>query len=375
MIKQIGLLLITLLLIGVVGLPVALAQCPCDPALPTCQCNDGILAGDMTGTAADDTLYNAGSVGGNMDGADGGDTLTNTGILTSMDGGTGHDTVTNAGQMLGGMTGDAGDDNLTNTSTGTIYYDMVGGTGNDTQSNAGTVERHMDGGDDDDSLSNTGSVWQDMHGGNGSDILTNEGQVGGSIYGAADNDTLINTGLVTGYMTGDDGDDTVVLQDGAVVGGIIDGGPDTDSLQFDFNVGPDLDRLSALIMAANPAGGSITINGNTYTWINFEQLVNLLHGDPAVAEAIIAMFGDGRLNPYDIAATAIVYCEAEGIHVYTPTGEFAFRVEAAGAQTADLGVVLADRLGVSLQSANDGLVTAFGPGDYAFTFEAQLCLP
>jgi hypothetical protein len=71
-------------------------------------------------------------------------------------------------------------------------------------------------------------------------------------------------------------------------------------------------------MAANPNGGTITI-GQTYTWINFEELVNLLQ---------MAMFHDGRLNAFDFAATTVVYCEAQGIHLYTAGGEFAFRVEA-----------------------------------------------
>jgi hypothetical protein len=83
----------------------------------------------------------------------------------------------------------------------------------------------------------------------------------------------------------DTGDDQLTLGNGAVIqgnqNGLIDGGDHNkgDTLTFDMTVpAGDLAALQAAIAGANPAGDSITINGETYTWINFEELVDSLSG-------------------------------------------------------------------------------------------------
>jgi Ca2+-binding RTX toxin-like protein len=341
--------------------------------------NDRLVVGDMVSGPGNDTLTNNDTVTGNMSGG-AGDTLTNSGtVVGNMSG----NTVDNSGTVVGNMYAGTGD---TLTNSGTVEGDMSGFFGNNTLSNSGTVEGHMisEGGDDTltnsgtvrgnmsgrgsgNTLINSGTVERSMIGENGADTLINSGTVSQDMHGQAGNDTLINSGTVVGYMAGGNGNDTVILQDGAQVGGKIRGGAGTDSLQFNMTVGAQYyEEVARQIMAANPNGGTITIGDNTYTWASFEELVNLLQ---------MAMFHDGRLNAFDFAATTVVYCEAQGIHLYTAGGEFAFRVEAGTAQAAESGVVLGDALGVSLQGAGGGIVTAFGPDGYAFTFEARVCLP
>jgi hypothetical protein len=401
------------------ALPVVTAQCDCGTD-PDCVCNPagstvpdltgnandntmtnyGVVASDMDGQAGDDTMTNNGSVGsppgmpGAMLGGSGDDTLTNNGSVDIMRGHTDDDTLTNNGQVVT-MHGNTGNDTLTNngdaimmfagadndtmTNNGGFVDLMVGDAGSDTIVNNGSVDV-LDGAADRDTIINNGHMGG-MLGGGDSDTLINNGD-GIAMIGEFGNDTLVNNGRIH-FMAGEAGsdtlinrgevydilgnihDDTVILQDGASVAGIINGGRDFDSLQFDITVGAQYyEEVARQIMAANPNGGTITINGQTYTWINFEELVDLLQ---------MAMFHDGRLNAFDFAATTVVYCEAQGIHLYTVGGEFAFRVEADAAQAAESGVVLGDALGVSLQGAGDGLATAFGPDGYSFTFEVRLC--
>ena len=54
-------------------------------------------------------------------------------------------------------------------------------------------------------------------------------------------------------------------------------GDDNDTLTFAQEVPPEeLAEITAAILAADPAGDTITINGKTYTWVNFEGLLAIL---------------------------------------------------------------------------------------------------
>ncbi len=118
-------------------------------------------------------------------------------------------------------------------------------------------------------------------------IIINDNGMAGVIYGDSQygtgtgNDTVINAGTIgDAYLNG--GNDVVILLQGGRVLGILDGGPDFDTLVFDMTADnyEDQQAFAQLIQAANPSGGSITIFGLTYTWTNFEELLNLIQLRP-----------------------------------------------------------------------------------------------
>lgn len=161
--------------------------------------------------------------------------------------------------------------------------------------------------DDDVVLISGGSITSTVdaiEAGNGDDVIT---MTSGSVIGDSDgmrlgsgNDTLIITGgVVTGIddqgieggsgndyisisdavITGDaaiktdSGDDVVEIGDNATINGIIDGGSDIDTLSFSIMVPTgDLAALQSALATANPASDSIVINGETYTWVEFETI-------------------------------------------------------------------------------------------------------
>ncbi len=88
------------------------------------------------------------------------------------------------------------------------------------------------------------------------------------------NATLTVTDLGRPVVTADSGNDEVTLQDGLVFNSFFDGGDDFDTLVFAMTVPVDeIAALAAALAAADPAGDSLTINGTTYDWVDFEELV------------------------------------------------------------------------------------------------------
>jgi hypothetical protein len=75
----------------------------------------------------------------------------------------------------------------------------------------------------------------------------------------------------------DGGNDTMIVHVNSLVVGTMDGGPDFDTLTF---TGPTDDEAGwAQVQAfsnCNPCAGTITLNGRSYTFTNFEALRNLL---------------------------------------------------------------------------------------------------
>lgn len=70
-----------------------------------------------------------------------------------------------------------------------------------------------------------------------------------------------------------EGDDAVSVGDGVVLAGHLEGGPGDDELIFTQTLPPaDCAAAIAAVEAADPAGGSITIEGLVYEWSGFETL-------------------------------------------------------------------------------------------------------
>ena len=209
--------------------------------------NSGVTASTVKG----DSL-----IDGNPGNADGGnDTITINGTVTEnvygdySNANGGNDTITINGDVFQDVHGDAitgngGDDKITiNGSASDVYGDSASG----------------DGGDDKITINGSASnVYGDFVGGEGgNDIITINGTVNGNVYG--DNP----------WAGVSDGDDTVIIGSGATVAGTIDGNGGTDILKFTFLHQSDL-------AGKDPAGDNLTHNGQTYTWLNFEQLLSIL---------------------------------------------------------------------------------------------------
>ena len=132
---------------------------------------------------------------------------------------------------------------------------------------------------------------------------------------------------------------------------------------------------------ADPAGGTITFRGHTYTYANFEELLSLLE---------LAMLHDGRINPFDFAASATLYCAGGGAQFYRihadGQGEWAYnvtdaQVQAALAQALATGshILIADGLGVQLWALADlsaegaEQLQLMGPDGYLIILPANTC--
>jgi hypothetical protein len=96
----------------------------------------------------------------------------------------------------------------------------------------------------------------------------------------ADGDiNLVVNGEVGGNLTlnAGDGDIDATLNNGAAVGGTITANDDSNaSLTFNLstNSKKDYNKALAALIPANASGGSFSFNGQTYTWANFDDLVN-----------------------------------------------------------------------------------------------------
>ncbi|NWF70988.1 MAG: hypothetical protein HXY40_18030 [Chloroflexi bacterium] len=250
--------------------------------------------GDAPGAtpSGNDTIVNNGSVNGGLYGdasfadGSGNDTIVNNGQTSALIGdsfsgdGSGNDTLVNNGQTSN-MYGDtvsggsgSGSDTITNNGAVNfgIYGDSISGdsSGNDTITNNGSVTTIVG-----DSISGDSS---------GNDTITNNGTTT-NIYGdnlsggsSSGSDTITNNGVVVGDIDAGGGDDTVIIRGLSVVGDGINGGDGFDTLTFDLSsTNPaELQAIAQQIAAANPAGGTITIFGSTYNWLNFEQLTQIL---------------------------------------------------------------------------------------------------
>ncbi|MGQ9908277.1 MAG: beta strand repeat-containing protein [Candidatus Flexifilum sp.] len=343
--------------------------------------NGGGIAHFIDGGADNDVINNAGGVNTSIQGGVGNDLIINqTGVgatATDLLGGSGNDTITNGGTVYLNIDGGVGADSIVNFTGGSIS-NAYGLTGNDTITNGGTVLGEIRGGDDNDIIVNVGGALISVIGGDfGDDSIVNNGSMVLMLYGGPGNDTIRNNGLSAGAVLGDGddlfentssltggggvncgaGNDTAILggtinsnvfcetgndsvviaagwpaNHGASITGTIDGGAGTDTLTFSFTVtASELAAFNAVFPTLLASGGTVTIAGRTYTWVNFEQLINLLSAAPEPAVVTITL--NRRLNFTDVAAPVALYCEAGGVDVWTVgasgVGSFAFSVSYA----------------------------------------------
>jgi hypothetical protein len=338
------------------------------------------MGAGVEGSAAPDTIIVAGTTGtvmgdytNDINGADDTITITSTGHVGSVIG----DSV---GAIAFAVTPEVGDDTITvdaGAVVGSIYGD------------------------------NSGQTHITAVGGN--DNITVNGTVAHDIQGEVGNDTITVGGTVGGTIDGGLGNDSVILKDGANGGAdnnlVVKGSEGNDTLTFAFTITSEADyNALASIIAANTPGGSISINGQTITWANFEQLVNALIANFGVGSQVT--FKDNRINQDDAGASALPYCTGSGVQVWgvnpaTAQGFEAFTVSneqiqaaLAEAHTGNTNVEIATTstqlidvqtgnstpiAGIALAATPDGklVITAPDIGDasktYQFSFDAGVC--
>lgn len=297
----------------------------------------GAAATDLLGAGGNDTITNGGTVYQNIDGGVGADSLVNFtgGSISNMYGLTGNDTITNGGTVLGEIRG--GDDNDIIVNVGGALLSVIGGDfGNDSIVNNGSMVLMLYGGSGNDTLRNNGLSAGAVLG-DGDDLFENTSSLtgGGGVNCGSGNDTAILGGTINSNVLCESGNDSVVIaagspaNHGASITGTINGGPDSDTLTFSFTVtASELASFNAIFPTLLASGGTVTIAGRTYTWVNFEQLINLLSAAPEPAVVTITI--NRRLNFADVSAPVALYCEAGGVDVWTVNasgvGSFAFSV-------------------------------------------------
>jgi hypothetical protein len=256
---------------------------------------------ETSGNGGDDHITINGTVtscvdGDNVDGDGGNDTIIINGVVQCyvfgdyVEGNGGNDTITINGEVDHSVYGDEADLNggndtiVVNGEVGEdVYGDNSSGTGgNDTITINGTVHADVIG--DDSGLDG------------GDDTITINGVVGGHVTGDfssgdGGDDIIIINGTVTDYVLGDNvggagGDDRVELGENAVVGGDIDGEDGFDTLVFKFLYQEQVNALGL-----DPAGDSLTYNGHTYNWFNFERLLGTLQDAAARLRTLFAGSG------------------------------------------------------------------------------------
>lgn len=290
---------------------------------------------DSGGTATasgDDVLINNGVVlvvngdtaqamGGGNATASGDDTITNHGTIEYFTGdsayaqsagtaiASGDDTVTNHGTMLMLIGDEAYSEDGVATASGVDVIlnngEMQFILGDSATTNGGTATASGD-----DIIINNGEVWMIVGDSaytftgagtaiaSGDDVITNNGVVLYDIIAdqaidfatlppgsmdptgngtTAGHDIVINRGVIYGGIYLGGGDDAVLIINAAPVHDLMDGGPGTDSLTFEFTTtygeaAAEMWAWAHAIVAQNPAKGGVMMNGVWFSWENFEAL-------------------------------------------------------------------------------------------------------
>jgi hypothetical protein len=259
-------------------------------------------------------------------------------------------TITMLGEWATGIRATGGGNVINNGVVNVPQGDGIkSGNGSHLIVNNGTItagDNAIWGNQGDDTFINNGIINGRVFLGLDDDTVTNNGIVNGTVSLSSGNDTVTNNGTVNGAINLGAGNDTMTVR--GVVTGTMDGGADWDTLIFDMTVegtSSDLNALAREMAAANPAGGSITINGYTFTWVNFESLINLLRFIESNPNPRPCAF-DGRINAFDCQAPVTLYyhpLQIWGVDPNTGAGTFAFsitqeQIDAAGIPTS--GTVL-----------------------------------
>jgi hypothetical protein len=310
----------------------------------------------------------------------GNDTIINNGVTLSDGGGTGKN-----GDIEGDVaTGNGGSDVIVN--NGTVAGDIdgdsaLGNGGSDTIINNGTVGDDIDG----DNAQNNG----------GDDFIINNGTVNGDIE-ADDNttapgsrggdDTIIVNGTVEGSVFGDfgveiGGDDAIILQNGANGGSdkglYLDGNDGNDTLIFNFALSDQtaLDNLASQIADANPSDDSLSYNGQTFTWANFEHLKSQLTLTGISSMSTISVHQQIQTFIYGAGDTqAAIYCATGSTHVVGSDAqgrsEFLFTLKAEKLIRA-VKQATVNKTGVELGNADGQSLWVLPSGDLQLHDDAE----
>jgi hypothetical protein len=273
--------------------------------------NDGVTTEIVDGDAQADGSASVGNGGNDHITINGTVLLCVNGDHVTGDGG--QDTIIINGEVQCSVNGDGGDTNnggndrieIHGEVTGSVYGDWATGNGgDDTIIIYGEVE----------------DVYGDDAGGDGGDDkIVIYGEVdyiyGDEVGGAPGSDTITIYGIVNDDIYADDGgfaggDDVVIIGDGAYVGGTIFGDAGTDTLAFEMFTQAELDALGL-----DPAGGTITIGGNLFSWLDFERLVGLLQR--IIESGVRIYYRSGLVFAADAS-------DFSGISVFAPPGRIAF---------------------------------------------------
>jgi hypothetical protein len=276
------------------------------------------------GTPSDDTIDCTEAAPGNVDLGEGNDSYTDT-------------TAVGAGYILGdNAAGDGATDVITvNGSADYIAGDNANGNGaNDTITVNGSLSSHIYGDNANgfggvDQIVVNGSVGGDVYGdytngSGGDDRITINGTVSQDVSGDyltggggnGGNDRIVINGSVGRDVYGDftisgvGGNDRVTLGVNATVTGTINGEDGRDTLVF-----AALTQSQVNALGLNPAGDTATINGHTYTWLNFEALLGLIE---ELAERGLRVF---------FASESVLAVESDagdGISIFAEHGRIAF---------------------------------------------------
>jgi hypothetical protein len=246
-----------------------------------------------------------------------------------MDSGVTGGSVVGDGTDSGGVSvGNGGDDHIViNGEVGTgltpqvIGDNVTGDGGDDTIVINGHVDHTIwaddadgDGGDDTIIINGSvsGSVVGDyVDGDGGNDVIIVNGSTAhiyGDDAGGVGGDDYIEVNGSAGPIDAGGGADSVVIGEDAQISGLIDGSYGFDTLTFEALTQSEADAL-------NPSGGSITINGHTYTWTDFESLIGLLIEQ--AGRNLRVFFESGGL-------LAIESANGDGISVFNQSGRIAF---------------------------------------------------
>ncbi len=246
-----------------------------------------------------------------------------------------------------------GSDNITNNGNSGDLVNIPDGKG--TITNNGTAGQLVNIPNGDGTITNNGA----------STDLTNIAIGDGTVTNNGTNGTVVNLSLgtattnINGTVNGDvihggfGTNNQVTLGDGAVITGTIYNSGTNSTLAFSMTVDASaIDRLAAEIAQADPNGGTIIINGQTYTWDSFDQLKNLLKA----ATGQFLHYGDGRINDKDAMETMAAYCAADG-------GLILWAVDAHSLGTRILTL--------SKQQMSNALAKATSSGQHVLIAEAQ----
>jgi len=211
---------------------------------------------------------------------------------------------TNNSPLPGNFTGTNNRDAMINNST--VGDQIQGLDSDDYILNNGNVTTIIDAGAGDDIIVNNGTVNDEIQGGAGNDVIINRNNVWGDINGGANDDQITHTGYATNIIGGD-GSDTVTIGDGGFVDNTINGGNGSDTLIFDLSTVWSSDYWAArqALQSANPAGGSLQWEGNTYVWTLFEFLINRIRLIQGPLPDLVIITDDGNGDEVPLGTTLL----------------------------------------------------------------------